>query len=93
MLERNDILWILDLVTTIEQDLQSFNERLSSFESIYHSDRKHITNILQSNSNILDDLEDDFTGTSLYVSNLSKKIVSLEELSKSKGIKRKSNYD
>ncbi len=83
-LENNDISWVLDLVTAIEQDLATLNNRLSNLERVYKADRQSITNILGSNNDILD-------GITAYTSNLSKEINSLREIAQSR--KPKSSYE
>ena len=81
-LENSDINWILDLVTAIEQDLQSLNIRVSNAENVIKTSLNHITNILQNNSDILDNAVNEAQGIKNYTTNLSKKVLSLKENTK-----------
>jgi hypothetical protein len=92
MLDSNDINWIFDLVTAIEEDLQNINIRLSSLERVYKEDRKHMINVLENNSAIIDNTRDDLSGVSSYISSLLKKIVTLEENSKPRSKNKYENY-
>jgi len=75
-LDNSDIRWVLDLVVALEEVINSINVRLEKLQRVYKEDREHITNILQANSDMIDDIGKD-------LSNIIKKITEIKSYHKS----------